>query len=374
MAASVPTSAARCYDERVETTPLLTTPLFAFLTAILLHALAMIVFPKIGLLDFPERYGLKRGRLPYPTGILGVAAFLLLFAFPNYPGTLDVTGYYVMACVLALAYVCFCDDRAKISPVVRLGAQASIAFTMFVAGARVYSLTNPLARFGLGELLPLDSWTVTFPDVGPLPIVSGVFTIVWLLLTINALNWFDGVAGQTSLLSTIGFLTIGFLSLSARVEQPTLAMIAFILAGVAGASALFELPLPLPKVVPGDSGAMFFGFMLGVLTIYAGGKVATGFLVLGVPLVDSFIVIVRRLAAGKNPMRGSAAGEHLHHRLLARGWAPLSVIALTSGLGAAFGIAALFLSTFEKFVAAVVLAAIIVALSVWSGTPRRSRA
>lgn len=351
----------------MEMTPLLTTPLLAFLTAMLLHAFALILFPRIGLLDFPERYGLLRARLPYPTGILTGALIVGFLLIGN--ETTQENGLLLSS--IALSLVCFIDDRARLSPFVRLLAQGSVAVALFITGTRIYTLTNPLASFGLGEFLKLDAWTMILPDVGPLPILSGLFTIGWIFLTVNALNWFDGVPGQTSLLSMIGFATIGFLSLSDRVNQPELALIAFVLAGLAAAAALFELPLPLARVVPGDSGAMILGLLLGVLTIYAGGKVATGFLVLGVPLVDSLIVVTRRIFAGKNPMRGSQSGEHLHHRLLARDWPQWGVLALTTGLGACFGITALFLSTFEKFIAGVLLAMIITALSLWSSPTRK---
>lgn len=344
--------------------PLTTTPLSAFVAVIALHVVALVVFPWMGLLDFPERYGLKRARLPYPTGVLGAVTFTFFLVLTGASG---LQYFGLLMSILTLSTVCFIDDRAKIPPSSRLLMQVAVAFVLFATGTRIYTLTNPLADFGLGELLKLDAWTVTFPGIGPLPVLSGLFTTAWLLLTINALNWFDGVPGQTSLLSTIGFLTIGFLSLSDRVDQPELALVAFVLAGIAAAAALFELPLPVARVIPGDCGAMFFGLMLGVLTIFAGGKVATGFLVLGVPLVDSIIVIARRSLAGKNPMHGSGSGEHLHHLLLERGWRPWAVIALTTGLGACFGVTALFLSTFGKFVAALVLGAIIAALSFASG-------
>jgi UDP-N-acetylmuramyl pentapeptide phosphotransferase/UDP-N-acetylglucosamine-1-phosphate transferase len=347
----------------VEITPLLTTPLSAFAATLVLHAAALRVFPRIGLLDFPERYGLARGRLPYPTGILVVTLFVCVFPLLQ---AIDRSVLGVLCAVALLGTVSAIDDRRPLSPFLRLAAQAGAAAIVFFSGdctgGRICSVTNPLDGTVGGPFLELN---------GAFPILAFGATVLWLVVTTNALNWFDGVPGQTSMLSGIGFLTIGFLSLSGRVDQPDVALLAFVLAGLAFGATLFELPLPLPKVVPGDSGAMFFGLMLGVLTIYAGGKVATGFLVLGVPLVDSFLVVGRRILAGKNPARGSRGGEHLHHRLLARGWHPWGVISLTTGLGVAFGVTALFLSTFEKFVAGLLLAGIITALSVWS-SPRRS--
>lgn len=369
MAKSVPTSAARCYDRRVEITPLTTAPLFAFFACVLAHVAALSVFPRLGLLDSPERYGHERLPLPYPTGIIA-ASFFAVFLVIHGETTQD---FGLLLSVLALTSVCFMDDRARLSPWVRLLLQGSVALTLFVTGTRIYTLTNPLAAFGLGEFLKLDAWTVALPELGPLPIFSGLFTVAWLFLTVNALNWFDGVPGQTSLLSTIGFATIGFLSLSARVDQPALALMSFVLAGLAAGATLFELPSPLQRVVPGDSGAMFFGLLLGVLTIYAGGKVATGFLVLGVPLIDSVLVILQRLSAGTSPLKGSHGGEHLHHRLLAVGWSPWTVIGLTVGLGTCFGVTALFLSTLGKFVAALLLTTCISGLSLWSGSYAKTR-
>ena len=118
----------------------------------------------------------------------------------------------------------------------------------------------------------------------------------------------------------------------------------------------------------GDTGAMFFGLMLGVLTIYAGGKVATAFLVLGVPLIDVLFVVIRRLAKRTSPLKGNASNEHLHHRLLAKKWSERKIIVLTAGLGTLFGISALFLTTNGKIVAVAVLGIVMLGLSRYSRT------
>jgi len=174
---------------------------------------------------------------------------------------------------------------------------------------------------------------------------------MWLGLTMNALNWFDGIPGQVSSISTIGFLMLGLLAFSSRVNQPELGLIAFILAGIALACVMFDFPPP--RVLMGDTGAMFFGLMLGVLGIYQGGKVATAFLALGIPLVDAFFVITRRILRGSSPFKGDR--DHLHHRLLARGWSARSIVILIAVIGSAFGVTALFMTTVEKGIALIVL-------------------
>lgn len=328
-----------------------------------MHLLALRMFPRVGLLDFPERYHLLRKRLPYPTGVLALTTFLIVFALLN-QHTFSMQDAGLMIGIVLLGTSCFIDDRRQLSPKIRLLLQVIVAVLLFATGSRIYTITNPLASLMSDPFLKLDTWLIEAPIFGSLPVWSGMFTVAWLLLTINALNWFDGIPGQVSLLSVIGFLTIGFLSLSLRVNQPDLALIAFILAGIAGACFLFDVPPP--RVVMGDSGSMFFGLMLGTLTIYSGGKVATAFLVLGVPLIDSFFVTIKRVLSGRSPFKGSQSGEHLHHRLLARGWSPAHIIMLTASIGLLFGGTALFMSSFEKAIAAGALFLLMLCLSLYA--------
>lgn len=334
----------------------------------LFHAIALFVFPRIGLLDYPERYNLSRRRLPYPTGLIPIAVFLCFFLVLQ-PWNMQSIG--VFSAVLLLALLCFFDDRYRIAPVMRLFMQGVVGGIVFVTGSRIYSLTNPLEVFGFSPILSLDSWTVVVPVFGSLPVLSGFFTAFWIGLTVNALNWFDGISGQVSTISSLTFLTIGLLSLSARVHQYELAVLCFVLLGLSLGCLFFDFPPP--RVVMGDTGAMFFGLLLGIFTIYAGGKVATAFLALGVPLIDLFLVILRRILTGRSPLKGSMSGEHLHHRLLAKGWSPRSIIALTAILGFSFGSTALFLNTFSKAVAAILLFGIMLGLSWYSGRSSSQR-
>lgn len=334
--------------------PLLLLPLLAFLVTVILHAAAVKLFPRLGLLDFPQRYGFERKPIPYPTGILAIVLFVIFFTVvqPLTPENIALLGG-----TLLLGIVCFIDDRRPLPPAVRLLVQLIAAVIIVGGGIRIGSITNPLP----GTLGPDGSIVL---GQGWLKMLSIVFTVLWLLFTINALNWFDGIPGQVSMLSTIAFITIGCLSLSERVDQPALALLSFLLAGI----SLGILPFDLspPKLLMGDTGAMFLGLMIGVLTIYSGGKVATAFLVLGVPLIDVLFVVARRLRRGEAPWKGNARDQHLHHRLLKKGWSSRQVIALTASIGALFGITALFLSTWEKVIAGLLLLLVMLALSTYS--------
>jgi UDP-N-acetylmuramyl pentapeptide phosphotransferase/UDP-N-acetylglucosamine-1-phosphate transferase len=339
----------------------------------MLHLLALKVFPRLGLLDRPERYGLSRCPLPYPTGILSIATFILLFLLlKSVQGeSLTFQDQGLLLCIGLLALTTLLDDLYDLPAFVRLGMQVLLGFLLFATGTRIYTITNPLDVLGIGgPLVKLDTITFSLSALssplsallGPLPLWSGIFTITWIILTTNAFNWFDGIPGQVSFLSVIGGGTLGLLALSSRVNQPEIAHIAFLLAGCALGSALFDFPPN--RVVMGDTGAMFFGLMLGTLSIYAGGKVATAFLVLGLPLLDALIVIARRILRGHSPFMRDL--DHLHHRLVRKGWSEREVLGLTLLIGVTFGTTALFLSTFQKFLAILLLAILMGGLTWYS--------
>jgi UDP-GlcNAc:undecaprenyl-phosphate GlcNAc-1-phosphate transferase len=339
--------------------PLTVLPFSAFILAIVLHAIAMKLFPYLGLLDFPQRYGLTRARIPYPTGIIAVIVFLMFLPIVQ---PLDVRTMGMLSAVAVLGVTCFIDDRTPLPPLLRIIIQLVAALILIGCGIRIEAITNPLP----GVLGPDTS---IFLTAGWAYAGSIAFTLLWILFTVNALNWFDGITGQVSTLSTIGFLTIGFLSMSERVNQPNIALIAFVLAGLAAACFFFDFPPA--RVLMGDTGAMFFGFMLGVLTIMSGGKVATAFLVLGVPLIDLVFVVARRLKNKQSPLKGNRIDQHLHHRLLHKGWSPRMIIVLTAGIGTLFGITALFLDTWEKVAAGFILFVLMLGLHRYSRVSRR---
>ena len=76
-------------------------PLAAFLVSVLLHTLALTWFVKLNWLDNPEAYNLKRRKLPYPTGILLVLSFVLLFLVvaPKTPQTVGISVAVALLCL-----------------------------------------------------------------------------------------------------------------------------------------------------------------------------------------------------------------------------------------------------------------------------------
>ena len=319
----------------------------AFVLTLLSCAIALKVFPKLGLMDNPEKYGLKRKPIPYPGGILLWGVFMAL-ALIFFEPTLKLLGLLFGSGILVL--VNFIDDRISLPAWLRLLIQIFVAGVMVIAGIGVETITNPFGGYialdNIKFALELGDTTITIMAL------SGLFTLIWILLIVNTMNWMDGIPGLNSGITVIGGLTIFFLSISDMVSQPETAMLALIVAMIALAFWLFDF-YP-PKIIIGDSGSMFFGLLLAVMAIFSGGKIATSFLILGFPIMDALYVIVHRLYNKKAPWKGGEWDKyrkavHLHHRMLQFGMTERQVLLVIYALAATFGIAALFLGTTGKF-------------------------
>jgi UDP-N-acetylmuramyl pentapeptide phosphotransferase/UDP-N-acetylglucosamine-1-phosphate transferase len=94
------------------------------------------------------------------------------------------------------------------------------------------------------------------------------------------------------------------------------------------------------RIILGSSGALFLGYVLGVVTLIGGVKIGTAFLVLAVPILDVAWVMYRRLSQGRSPFRGGDA-EHLPHRLRHLGMSDPAIVASLYAVCAIIGAAVL---------------------------------
>jgi len=108
----------------------------------------------------------------------------------------------------------------------------------------------------------------------------------------NAINWVDGLDGVAGGITFIGVLSVFFLSQRENVNQPPITIISAILLGSLAAFLIFNFHSA--KIMAGTSGSMFMGFILAILAIFAGAKIATTFLVLTIPIIDALWVIGQR--------------------------------------------------------------------------------
>ncbi|HWK88593.1 MAG TPA: MraY family glycosyltransferase, partial [Longimicrobium sp.] len=135
----------------------------------------------------------------------------------------------------------------------------------------------------------------------------------------NAFNLIDGLDGLATGIALVALATM--LAVSAKLGNWEVALVC---AALAGALAGFlRYNLRPARIFLGDSGSLFVGFMLAVLSVYGSQKAATAILAvvplfaLAVPLLDTGLAILRRWLRGI-PI-SQADGRHIHHRLLALG-------------------------------------------------------
>lgn len=296
--------------------------------------LALRFFPRLGLLDRPHKYGLKRAPIPYYGGLVIVVAFLIsaLFWLPWDTRLLTFLGLAVL-----VAAVSFCDDRWGIRPLYRLILQVLVGVGLFAGGVAVGALPNPLgAEIGLGAV-----------TVGGVAVLSLLVTVFWVVLIMNSLNWSDGIDGMTSGVGAIAALVIFLLAARPHfhsVDQTAVLVMALSLFVILAVFWRYEFPPA--KILMGDTGTMFLGFLLAGLAIYSGGKLATAVLVLGFPILDALWVVSRRLLQGKSPFKGDL--HHFHHRLLNAGLSKRQAVSAIYLISLFFGLMALVLDSGAK--------------------------
>jgi len=182
----------------------------------------------------------------------------------------------------------------------------------------------------------------------PLQIIG---TILWVILLINIVNWLDGLNGLASGMGVITFLAIIYTALLPWVNAfPAVFLSAIMIGALLG---FFPFNFFKGSIFMGDSGSNFLGFMIAVVSILGGSKLATSFLVLGFPILDGLWVIFKRIQNRKNIF--IADKNHFHHRLLRLGLAPKQIVVFFWLIALTFGLVVFSASNKTKFFGLMIL-------------------
>ena len=256
----------------------------------------------------------------------------------------------------------FLDDRFNLNPYLRLFLGIIAASLPIAAGIGIAYISNPI-----NGIIDLSHPQIVFNLLGEtrnIWIVSDAFAIFWVVFLMNMLNMgAKGVDGQLTGVVVIAAATIAALSLrfSADITQWPVIILASITVG----AFLGFLPWHIfpQKIMPSYGGATLAGYLLAILSILATTKVGTLMVVLGVPLVDTGYVIIRRIASGRSPVWGDKG--HLHHKLLDAGWSKRKVAVFYWAITALLGTIALNLNTASKLYTMVSVAMLIGGITLW---------
>ncbi|WP_405882511.1 undecaprenyl/decaprenyl-phosphate alpha-N-acetylglucosaminyl 1-phosphate transferase [Streptomyces sp. NBC_01384] len=218
------------------------------------------------------------------------------------------------------------DDKFEIDALIKLGGQMIAAGVMVMQGLTILWLPIP----GVG-LVALTQWQGT------------LLTVALVVITINAVNFVDGLDGLASgmvcIASAASFLYAYRIWYSYGIEAAAPAtLFAAILMGM----CLGFLPHNMhpARIFMGDSGSMLIGLVLAAGAISITGQIDPDAMnlfsgserntvhqmvpvyiplllpltIIAVPAADLVLAIVRRTWRGQSPF--AADRGHLHHRLL----------------------------------------------------------
>jgi UDP-GlcNAc:undecaprenyl-phosphate/decaprenyl-phosphate GlcNAc-1-phosphate transferase len=241
------------------------------------------------------------------------------------------------AAILALGLY---DDIRGAGAVKKFLGQFVIAGALYFAGFRIDQISLPF---------------VHALSLGPL---SLVFTVLWIVGVINAMNLIDGLDGLATGVGLFG-VTAAF-SLAVFRSDPIMMLF---MASLGGSLLGFLFYNFSPaSIFMGDTGAMFLGYVLGVGATQTSQKSSTTVAILvpmvalGVPITDTFLAMVRRALSGRPMFSGDRA--HIHHKLLDLGLTQRQAVIILYAVSFVLGGTALVLTVASSIQATMILLAI----------------
>ena len=269
---------------------------------------------KYGVLDQPDG-ALKQHKTPTPY-LGGIAVYLtflvtlgIVFDFSE-----ELLGLLLGGTMVAMLGLF--DDLRVIPPGLKLLGQLLAAWILIKSGITI-------------QLVWLPPWAA---------MVLTVFWIIGITNAFNILDVSDGLAGGVAAVAGLALFIVATLQGDALIATATLALCGSLV-------AFLWFNQPPAKIYLGDTGSLFIGFMLASLSMIGDytqtnvlGALAPVF-ILGVPIFETVLVTIARLAKGIPPVHGSP--DHLAIRLKAVGWSAgrvalfgcaLGVVSATAGL------------------------------------------
>ena len=253
----------------------------------------------------------------------------------------------------------FLDDKRSLGPAKQIIWPVLATLVIIASGIGVQYITNPFGGVFSLDIIQLELFSINSTPYF-LVLLADLFAFVWLMGMMYTTKFLDGLDGLVSGITTLGALILFFFSINKEVAQPETALLAVILAGASLGFLIFNWHPA--KIYLGEGGSLFTGFMLGVLAIISGAKIATAMLIMGIPILDVIWVIIRRLFFEKRSPFSGADKKHLHFRLLDIGLSHRQTVIFLYGITFIFGCTALFLGSRDKLATLAVMLLIMILL------------
>lgn len=316
---------------------------------------------RIGAVDNPNARRINKVPMPTAGGLAIFLSFAVtnLFMMPSIlnevPGRGNYLGY-ILPLVIAGGIVIvtgLVDDIREIKPLPKfLGTVSAAAIIWFFTDFRFDHFKIP---FG-GPLLAFSPW------------LSFFLTILWIVAITNAVNLIDGLDGLVSGVSIISLTTMGIVSYFFLHDSNIfLTLTIFVL--VAAIAGFLPYNYNPAIIYLGDTGALFIGFMIGVLSLQGlknstAVAVITPMIILGVPITDTVVAIIRRTLSGQKFYE--ADRMHLHHRLLSLGLTHRGTVLVIYAISFIFSLTSLLLNVSSRLGGVLLLISLVLGVLILS--------
>lgn len=329
--------------------------------SLMLTPLVIKVALSIGAIDKPNERKVHQIPTPRLGGLAIFISFLggvfaLYLMRPEILSTSWIFGKEGMILLVVLFFV-LClgiwDDIRSLKPGQKFVVQLMLSTIIYFAGFSVSNVTNVFGT-GTASLGFLD-----FP-----------LTVFWIVGVTNAINLIDGLDGLASGISTIAAMTI--LPISLLQGDMGTAVLSLLLASAL--IGFLRYNFNPAKIFLGDSGSLFLGFLLAVLSLKSSTKSSTSFallvpiLALGLPIMDTLLSMIRRFLRSFITDRGypenfvlrlrsmfQPDSSHIHHRLINRGLSHRNAVLLLYTISCMLGIGAFAITVSNNLIASLVL-------------------
>jgi UDP-GlcNAc:undecaprenyl-phosphate GlcNAc-1-phosphate transferase len=317
------------------------TFVFSFFLSLYLTPVMRRAALQFGIVDKPDgRLKKHKKPMPYLGGIAIYLSFLLALAF-SFKLDQEVLGLLLAGTIVLL--LGFIDDLGFLKTWVKCAGQLIAVLVLVKSGIFI-------------KLVFLPSY------------VSIPLTFLWLVGMINAFNIIDvmdGLAAGVAFFASVAFFLVALLN-----GRVMIAIVAVTLAG--SLLGFLRYNFNPARIYMGDTGSMFLGLMLGAMAMIGSytEKNFLGFLaplvILGIPIFDTFQVMVARWRKGISVVRGSP--DHYALRLRVAGVSVQGVTWLSYGAAAilgGLGILIMYISAFYHVVTVVGLLALAGLISIF---------
>lgn len=337
--------------------------LCTFFLSLFLTPVMVFVMKKFGVIDRPkkEKRKIHKKNIPLGGGIaIFISFFLLVFiaaslgSFGQEISLHKIYGIFFGGFVLMIGG--FLDDKYQLRPIQQICFPVLASVMALSFGIGLQGITNPA-----GGILLLDQYKISFAGLGNWFLIADSLVFFWLMGMMFTTKLLDGMDGLATGIVLIGVLMVFFLSQKAEWFQPEVSTLSLLFAGSCLGFLVWNFHPA--KIFLGEGGSLFLGYMLAILAIISGSKIATTLLVMGIPMLDVARVIIRRWQKKKSVFVGDS--EHLHFRLLQSGLGQRQTVLLFYSIAFIFGISTLFLQTKQKLIALCFLFVLMLLTGIW---------